>query len=115
MHIIIWSFIGKYFSICFFTKEHFKLCITTLKLIAMFFMLVDHIAEFIPNIPIQFHWIGRLSAPIFFFCLIEGYKNTSSKKNYFMRLYFFGIIVGLIRDSVFFYLLKKFMLHLIII
>lgn len=45
---------------------------TLLKLIALIFMFIDHIAEFIPGTPIWFHWIGRISAPIFFFCMTLG-------------------------------------------
>ena len=59
-------------------------------------MFIDHIAEFIPNIPIQFHWIGRVSAPIFFFTVVEGYIKTSDKLKFFIRLYLLSVIVEFI-------------------
>ena len=40
---------------------------TTLKVIATIAMLIDHIFYFFPGIPHVFHWIGRVSAPIFLF------------------------------------------------
>lgn len=58
-----------------------------LKTMAAFFMLLDHIAYFFPNMPIVFRWIGRVSAPVFMFCLVIGMRYTSSKEKYLLRLY----------------------------
>ena len=63
---------------------------TTLKITALIFMLIDHIATFIPNIPVWFHWIGRLSAPLFFFCMVWGFYYTRNRKKYLIRMYLFG-------------------------
>lgn len=71
---------------------------TNLKLLAMFSMLIDHIAVFIPNMPIQFRWIGRISAPIFLFCTIEGYKYTSNKKIYLFKLYILNVLMGFLQS-----------------
>jgi uncharacterized protein involved in cysteine biosynthesis len=49
---------------------------TVLKLIALILMLIDHVAEFIPGIPVWFHWLGRISAPLFMFCMIWGNKTA---------------------------------------
>ncbi|MGC6174543.1 TraX family protein [Lacrimispora sp. 38-1] len=68
---------------------------TSLKILALCFMLIDHIAEFIPGIPIWFHWIGRVSAPIFFFCMVWGFKYTHNRKIYLRRMYGFGVIMGI--------------------
>lgn len=61
-----------------------------LKLIAVFLMLCDHIAYvFIPMtspLYIPMRCIGRLAAPIFWFCFVEGYKHTKDKKKYAIRL-----------------------------
>ena len=65
--------------------------ITTLKLIALITMTLDHIGEFIPGAPVQLHWIGRISAPIFFFCMAWGYYYTKNRRRYLLRLYFFGV------------------------
>lgn len=34
---------------------------TRLKTLAVITMLIDHLGEFIPNTPIWFRWIGRIS------------------------------------------------------
>ena len=65
--------------------------ITALKTLSLILMTIDHIGAFIPEMPIAFRWIGRLSAPVFLFCLLEGIKKTSSRKKYILRLYLFSI------------------------
>lgn len=65
----------------------------TLKIIALILMTIDHIGQFIPNMPIVLHWLGRLAAPIFLFCLLNGFQKTSSKKKYILRMYVFSIVV----------------------
>ena len=52
---------------------------SNLKLIAVFLMIIDHIgAVLFPNI-ILLRCIGRLSFPIFAFCIAEGYFYTKSR------------------------------------
>lgn len=70
---------------------------TTLKIIALIFMIIDHIGVYIPNTSVFFRWIGRISAPIFLFCATYGFYYTSEKKLYLKRLYFFSILMGIIR------------------
>jgi hypothetical protein len=69
---------------------------TALKLIALVLMVIDHTGEFIPNMPVALRWIGRLSAPIFVFCTVEGFSHTRSKKRYMLRLYTAGVLMGLL-------------------
>ena len=61
-----------------------------LKLFAVLFMIVDHIAYYTisPDIPIYtiMRIVGRLAAPIFWFCFVEGYKRTKNKTKYKLRL-----------------------------
>ena len=66
---------------------------TTLKLIALVLMTIDHVGEFIPEMPLFLRYIGRLSAVIFFFCCVEGYTHTRNKKRYVLRLYVCGQIM----------------------
>lgn len=66
---------------------------TMLKIIAMVAMIFDHLWRFFPNSPYFFHWIGRISAPIFLFCCVLGYVHTSNKKRFFIRIYSLSIIV----------------------
>jgi len=67
---------------------------TMLKIVALATMLIDHIGAFIPGTPYYFHWIGRISAPIFMFCCILGYTNTKSKIKYISRLYVLSLVMG---------------------
>ena len=69
---------------------------TTLKLIALFLMLTDHIAQFIPGIPIWFHWLGRLSASLFLFCMAWGFYYTRDRKKYLIRMYCFSASMAII-------------------
>jgi len=66
-----------------------------LKIIALFLMLMDHITYFIPDMPEYFHWLGRLSAPIFIFCLVIGFTHTRDQKKYLFRLYIFSVCMGI--------------------
>ncbi|WP_088106128.1 TraX family protein [Halalkalibacter urbisdiaboli] len=59
---------------------------TKLKIIALVTMFIDHFGHFIPDTPEWFRWIGRIAAPIFIYCVVIGYKNTSNRKKYLVRL-----------------------------
>lgn len=69
---------------------------TKLKIIAIISMVFDHVWRFFPNSPYIFHWIGRISAPIFLFSCVQGYIHTSNKKKFFIRVYLLNIIVEII-------------------
>lgn len=64
-----------------------------LKMLMAILMLVDHIAQFLPNIPIWFHYLGRIVAPIFFFMLVEGFVHTSNRIKYMKRLFIWGVVM----------------------
>lgn len=68
----------------------------TLKYIAAFAMLIDHIAMFfIPTTTVigcLCRFVGRLTFPIMCYFIAEGYVHTSSKKNYAKRLALFAVI-----------------------
>lgn len=68
-----------------------------LKVIACIAMLTDHIAYFFPDMPVVFHWIGRISAPIFIFCLANGMRYTKSKIKYLLRLYIASVVMAFIQ------------------
>lgn len=69
---------------------------TQLKFIAVIAMLIDHAGMlFIPittPLGLTCRIIGRLTAPIMFFFLSEGYFYTSSKRKYGERLLLFALI-----------------------
>ena len=64
----------------------------TLKLIALFFMLLEHAGRYLPELfpehfPLYFEYLGRIVAPIFFFLSVESFFKTRDKKRYIVRLY----------------------------
>lgn len=69
----------------------------TLKILACAFMLTDHVAEFLPGMPIWMHYIGRLAAPIFAFLIGEGMEHTRSKPRYALRLYIASVLMSFVQ------------------
>lgn len=69
-----------------------------LKLIAIIAMTVDHVTDlFYPGFPVEptpivLHMIGRLTAPIMWFFVCEGYYYTHNVKKYIQRLLIFSVI-----------------------
>ena len=63
---------------------------TGLKGIALALMVLDHIHYFFGFtgwIPEWFSMLGRLSAPLFLFCVVEGFTHTRNRKKYFLKVY----------------------------
>ena len=75
-----------------------KLNANHLKLIAIIAMTIDHFSDLLyPNFPVEpisiiLHIIGRLTAPIMWFFISEGYHYTHNVKKYIIRLGGFAII-----------------------
>ena len=66
---------------------------TQLKTIALVLMVLDHIHyffEFTGCIPTGFSMLGRLSAPLFLFCTVEGFAHTHDRKRYVLRIWAIG-------------------------
>ena len=69
-----------------------------LKMIAILAMTVDHICDlFYPGFPaepaaIGLHIVGRLTAPIMWFFVCEGYYYTHNVKKYMLRMGIFALI-----------------------
>lgn len=69
-----------------------------LKVIAIIAMTIDHFTDLLyPNFPTEpaplaLHFIGRLTAPIMWFFVCEGYYYTKNVKKYMLRLGIFAII-----------------------
>lgn len=75
-----------------------KLNSNHLKMIAITAMTIDHFAHLVyPGFPVNplaifLHIIGRLTAPIMWFFICEGYHYTRDRKKYALRLFVFTII-----------------------
>ena len=67
---------------------------TGLKWMALILMVLDHIhyiLGFTGVIPEVFSMLGRLSAPLFLFCLVEGFSKTRNRKKYFFKVYLISV------------------------
>ncbi len=84
-------------------NKKFSLNMNQLKLIAMLFMLIDHVAYvFIERgVGLYGDWytidrmmraMGRIAFPIFCFTIVEGFQKTSNTKEYLKRLLIFALI-----------------------
>ena len=64
----------------------------TLHILAMAFMVADHLWNiFFPN-QIWLNVLGRLAFPIFAFMLVEGFFRTKNRKKYLIRIFIFAAI-----------------------
>ena len=72
-----------------------------IKVIALIFMTIDHIGIFASNLAFVnryynlFRIIGRISAPLFLFILIQSLQHTKSKPKFLLRLWIASISVSL--------------------
>jgi len=60
-------------------------------------MVLDHIHYFFAftgRVPVWFSMAGRLSAPLFLFCLTEGFSHTHNRKKYFLKVYFISVVMN---------------------
>ena len=72
---------------------------TGLKWIALVTMVLDHIHYFFGftgAIPEWFSMAGRISAPLFMFCLVEGFTHTHNRKKYFLKVYAISAAMSLL-------------------
>ena len=70
---------------------------TGLKWIATILMVLDHIHymfQFTGWVPEWFSMLGRLSAPLFLFCVVEGFTHTRDRKKYFLRVYLLSVLMS---------------------
>ena len=67
-----------------------------LKWAALILMVLDHVHYFFGFtgwIPEWCSMLGRLSAPLFLFCAVEGFTHTRSRKKYFLRVYGLSVLM----------------------
>lgn len=73
------------------------LSVTGLKWLALVLMVLDHIHYFFAytgKIPEWFSMAGRLAAPLFLFCLTEGFAHTRSRGRYFWKVYALHLLMS---------------------
>lgn len=78
-------------------KETRGLSSTGLKWIALVLMVLDHIHYFFGYtgwVPEWFSMAGRLAAPLFLFCLAEGYTHTHNRRKYFIEVYLIHLLMS---------------------
>ncbi|MGL4800258.1 MAG: TraX family protein [Cellulosilyticaceae bacterium] len=74
-----------------------------LKVIALILMVCDHLYyffEFTGKVPVFFSQIGRISGYLFLFVVLEGFKHTSNRKKYILRLYGLSVLMGCIKYGI---------------
>ena len=65
---------------------------TTLKIIAMISMVLDHTGDnFFPD-QLWMRALGRIAMPVFAFCIAEGFRHTHDQRKYLLRLFAFACI-----------------------
>ncbi|MGN1180329.1 MAG: TraX family protein [Suilimivivens sp.] len=89
---------------------------STLKIIAMISMLIDHVAYILVAPALMrngieeplytvfkiMRGIGRLAFPIYCFLLVEGFQRTHDRKKYALRLFLFSLISEMPFDLAFY-------------
>ncbi len=77
----------------------FKINESTLKIIAMVSMFIDHAAVAFPAVVPEgsaayfvMRVIGRIAAPVFFWLLVQGYHHSSDLRKYLLRLLILSLI-----------------------
>lgn len=74
--------------------------IFVLKLLALIAMILDHITEvlgwggwnILPINATYLRYIGRISYPIFAFCIVNGWTHSRDRKKYFLRICLCAIV-----------------------
>lgn len=73
-----------------------------LKWLALGLMVLDHIHYFFGFtgwVPEVFSMLGRLSANLFLFCVVEGFAHTRSRKAYFLRIWAIAAGMGAVMTA----------------
>ncbi len=75
--------------------RRFEITSFALHLLAMGFMLCDHLWATLLTSQDWLTWVGRIAFPLFAFMLAEGFSHTRDRKKYAKRLLIFALITEL--------------------
>lgn len=67
-----------------------------LKIIAAVTMFIDHAGLLLFPGQDIFRIIGRLSFPIYAYCIAEGFRYTKNRRNYFLRIFILGLLCQIV-------------------
>lgn len=73
-------------------KPHIEVTSMMLHIMAMLFMLLDHMWATVVNGNDWMTCIGRIAFPIFAFMIVEGYFHTHNLKKYVLRMLVFAVL-----------------------
>ncbi len=65
----------------------------TLKMVALVFMVIDHVHSYLDVGSAWISLLPRFVAPLFVYFLVEGFYHTHSWKKYFLRVFSFAMIM----------------------
>ena len=74
------------------TPKHFDLSAAALHILAMLFMLMDHMWATVFPAQDWLTCVGRVAFPIFAFMAVEGYFHTHNFKKYALRMLLFAVL-----------------------
>ncbi len=74
------------------TTHKFGISSFTLHILAMVFMVIDHLCFTVVAGQDWMAWVGRLAFPIFAFMIAEGYSHTRNVKKYMKRMLIFALL-----------------------
>lgn len=63
-----------------------------LKLIALLFMIIDHVGKVFFNNASDMRLLGRIAFPVYVWCMIVGFSRTRSVPRYLLRVLLVGLI-----------------------
>ena len=74
-------------------KKSFSCTEFACKVIALIFMIIDHVHTYLAVGPAWISLLPRFVAPLFVYFLVEGFYHTRNWKKYFQRIFTFALIM----------------------